>query len=419
MADPGDCHLAMFQFWKDRPPVFPVTWRQPRLQHQFLEKRARVEMLCRREFLERTRNSPARRVTSGIRSVHRKEFYATFTQKQPVKVARCPRHGDRTQALRATCCLTVEFYCVFSTGFGSWSQFCDCMTPLSPPPLRDIGFYLKTDGVAATAEAIRYLLEQLPAKNLWCVEFGAWDGFVGSNSRPLIVEQNYSAVLIEGNRQRFADLKKNYASNPRIIPRNQFVGFNAADGLDSILAETPAPLDFDFLTIDIDGNDYHVWNAIVKYRPKVVMIEFNPTIPPEVSFIQPADPQVSLGNSLAALVGLGKKKNYELVAVLGVNAFFVTAELFPLFGIADNRIESLWTQRDCVTYFFVGYDGRVFLRGCQKLPWQEHTPFNETQVQILPGFLQKYPWTKSHYRWYQALHNPTALIKKVFRRLAG
>jgi hypothetical protein len=291
-----------------------------------------------------------------------------------------------------------------------------------PSILRDFGFYSQTaqvNGVAATATAIEFILNKLPERNRWCCEFGAWDGLVGSTSRRLILERDYSAVLIEGSRERFADLQKNYAGNNRVIPRNQFVGFTATDGLDSILAGTPAPLDFDFLTVDIDGNDYHVWNAVVKYRPKVVMIEFNPTIPPEVSFIQPADPAVNQGNSLAALIELGKRKSYELIAVLGVNAFFTTAELFPLFGVTDNRIETLWTHRDCVTYFFIGYEGQVFLRGCCKLPWQEGTPFHESQVQVLPRFLRRYPWTSNHRHWHMAMTQPGTLLKKILKRLAG
>jgi hypothetical protein len=293
------------------------------------------------------------------------------------------------------------------------------MKSFVPAQLRDFGFYSKVDGVAATAAAIEFIVGQLPQRNCWCVEFGAWDGLVGSTSRQLILERNYSAVLIEGNRERFADLQTNYADRKQVITRNQFVGFTAADGLDAILAGTTAPMDFDFLTVDIDGNDYHVWNAVVKYRPKVVMIEFNPTIPPEVSFIQPANPHLNQGCSVAALVDLGKRKNYELIAVLGVNAFFVTAELFPLFGLADNRVETLWTQRDCVTYFFTGYDGTVFLRGCQKLPWQEHISFGEQQVQVLPKCLRRYPWSSKQRRLHALLNNPAALVRRVFRRMVS
>jgi hypothetical protein len=296
------------------------------------------------------------------------------------------------------------------------------MKSSTPSPLSDFGFFselARKDGVAVTATAIEYILDQLPECNHWGVEFGAWDGLVGSTTRHLILERNYSAVLIEGNPERFGRLQKEYAGKSQIFTRNQFVGFTAADGLDAILTNTPIPPDFDFLTVDIDGNDYHVWNAVVKYRPKVVMIEFNPTIPPEVSFIQPADPAASQGNSLTALVELGRKKKYELIAVIGVNAFFATAELFPLFGVKDNRVEALWTNRDCITYFFTGYDGKVFLRGSCKLPWQEGMTFSENQVQVLPGFLRQYPWTNKHRRWHMALKKPGTFLKKLLRRLGG
>jgi hypothetical protein len=293
------------------------------------------------------------------------------------------------------------------------------MNSIIPAPLRDFGFYSEADGVARTAAAIDYILNQLAEKNRWCVEFGAWDGLVGSTTRSLILEHNFSAVLIEGSRERFVDLAKNYAAIPRVFPRNQFVGFTATDGLDTILAGTPIPADFDFLTVDIDGNDYHAWQAVVKYRPKVVMIEFNPTIPPEVNFIQPADPTLNQGNSLTALVELGKTKGYELIAVLGVNAFFVTAELYSRFGLTDNRVTTLWAHRDCVTYFFTGYDGHVFLRGCRRLVWQEGTSFQEAQLQVLPKFLQRYPWSRNHRRWQETLSQPGASLKKFLRQLLG
>ena len=105
--------------------------------------------------------------------------------------------------------------------------------------------------------------------------------------------------------------------------------------------------------------------------------------------------------------------------MLGVNAFFVTAELFPQFEVADNRITTLWTNRDCVTYFFAGYDGQIFLRGCRQLPWQEGAAIHESQVQVLPGFLRRYPWTRTHRRWHVVLNQPGTALKKILRRLLG
>ncbi|MGA2869122.1 MAG: hypothetical protein ABSF34_08180, partial [Verrucomicrobiota bacterium] len=63
------------------------------------------------------------------------------------------------------------------------------MNSSTASPLLDFGFYsqkAKKDGVAATGAAIEFILDQLPERNCWCVEFGAWDGLVGSTSRPLI-----------------------------------------------------------------------------------------------------------------------------------------------------------------------------------------------------------------------------------------
>jgi hypothetical protein len=263
------------------------------------------------------------------------------------------------------------------------------------------------------------MINMLPQRNNWCVDFGAWDGLVGSDSRNLVVNHGFSAVLIEGNKDRFRDLQRNYAGNKNVFTFNKFVGFGADDGLDAILKTTPIPQDFDFLVTDIDGNDYHVWAAVANYHPKIVCIEFNPTIPPEVRFIQPADPSVNQGSSLSSLVELGAKKGYELISVISVNAFFVNREYYPLFGIEDNRVELVWTKRDRVTYIFSGYDGRIFLRGYQKLPWHEYIPMAESKMQCLPSFLQKYPFTRRRRIAYTCLTNPLSLIPKILRRIAS
>src|SRR6202042_420938 len=88
---------------------------------------------------------------------------------------------------------------------------------------------------------------------------------------------------------RFEDLLRRHGKNSKVIALNALVGFTEADGLDHLLARTPIPKDFDVLSIDIDGNDYHTWNSTVLYKPKIVVIEFNPTIPAEFEYVQDAD----------------------------------------------------------------------------------------------------------------------------------
>ena len=193
-------------------------------------------------------------------------------------------------------------------------------------------------------EIIQSALAALPSRDRWCVEFGAWDGIFASNSRRLIKHYNYSAILIEADVCRFKQLRENYKDYQNVVVLRDFVGWQS-NTLDTILSNTPAPKTFDLLSIDIDGNDYHVWKALSVYRPKLVCIEFNPTVATSVRFVQSADSRVNQGCSLASLVDLAKEKNYELIAVSHCNAFFVDAVYYQLFGLKDNHPASL--RRDC------------------------------------------------------------------------
>src|SRR6266566_395581 len=213
------------------------------------------------------------------------------------------------------------------------------------------------DGITQKALSI------LPQTDKWCVEFGAGDGEFLSNTRKLIDQQSYSAVLIESSRDAFRSLQQRFSSNPKVVTINQAVGLTAENKLDNILKATPVPRDFDFLSIDIDGNDYHVWKSISQYEPKLVCIEFNPTIPTPLKFVQPPDGSLNTGSSIFSLVELGKDKGYEMISVLLFNAFFVKSKYFPLFQIPDNSPEALRTDLSLVTCLCSGFDGTILLRG--------------------------------------------------------
>ena len=195
------------------------------------------------------------------------------------------------------------------------------------------------------------------------------------------------------------------------------MGFTEEDNLDQILSATSIPLDFDLLSIDIDGNDYHIWKAISRYRPKVIVIEFNPTIPTHIRFVQPADPSVSQGTSILSLVELGREKGYELVSVLPFNAFFVKQEYYQEFQIESNAPEVLRTSLDSITYLFSGYDGRIFLHGSCKLPWHG-IDMKATRVQYLPRFLRTYPSNytsaqKLAFMLYLLITDPSRFAKNI------
>ena len=235
---------------------------------------------------------------------------------------------------------------------------------------------------------IAKVLEVINENDKWCVEFGSWDGKNCSNTYSLIAEEEYSAVLIEGNTKRFKDLLKTFEGNKKVVLLNAFIGFDEENSLDTFLKATPVPINFDVLSIDIDGNDYHTWNAVKEYKPKIVVIEFNPTIAPEIEFIQPADFRITQGSSLLSIDKLARSKGYELVCVTTTNAVFVDSEYFDLFDIEDNSVSTMMTDKSFVTYIFCGYDGTVFVRGCGMLPWQQ-IAYKESRVQQLPKWARK------------------------------
>ena len=236
---------------------------------------------------------------------------------------------------------------------------------------------------------IEACLELLPDPTGWCVEFGAWDGIYLSNTCNLIENRDYSAVLIEGGETKFEDLVSNFSQNDRVFPVCAFVGFEGERTLDRLLRPTPIPRDFDLLSIDIDGYDYHVWEAVEDYRPRLVIIEFNQTIPTEVEFINPRDESIRQGSSLLAMCRLGKVKGYELVATTESNAVFVDQLYFHLFGIEDNSPRALRPNESKVTHIFLGYDGTVFSSGYRRLYWFHEMPFNEKRIQQLPKYFRE------------------------------
>jgi hypothetical protein len=237
---------------------------------------------------------------------------------------------------------------------------------------------------------IEQILSILSNGNKWCVEFGAHDGKYCSNTFNLINNKGYSAVLIEPNPDFFRDLTTRYRSNPQVYCINAFVGFESKNALHTILARTDVPLDFDVLSVDIDGNDYHCWDALRLYRPKIVVIEYNPTIPNTVEFVQKPDLKVSQGSSIASIDKLAGSKGYELVATTRANAIFVDSIYLKLLDIKNNSVQTMRADESAVTYLFSGFDGTVFITGCGKLLWHDIL-YSQARLQQLPKWLRKYP----------------------------
>lgn len=220
-----------------------------------------------------------------------------------------------------------------------------------------------------------------------CCEFGAWDGIHLSNTYNLIKNYNYKSILIEGDKKKFKKLCVNISDN-KIIKINKFVEFYGKNKLDNILIKYNFPKNFDFLSIDIDGNDYYIFESLKTYRPKLICIEFNPTIPNEVNFVQEKNIKINKGCSALALIELAKTKLYSPIIATDFNLFFIKNSLKKyVIKNKSYQINDLINDRN-KNFIFAGYDGSIITSKKLILPWHGIV---SKKIKLLPAFLQEYP----------------------------
>ena len=231
-----------------------------------------------------------------------------------------------------------------------------------------------------------------PLNSAWGVEFGAWDGVFASNLKYFHDNLSWSTVWIEPDRSRYAELVKNYGTSNNADLIKSFVTTEGLTSLDNILARTKIPVNFDVLSIDIDGNDYHVWEALQLYKPKIVVIEFNPTIPLWMEYVQEYNSRDHEQCSFKSLQLLAQRKGYELAGTNGNDAFFVKKSYFSKLGISDNSVETLFEPYLLTwqTWLWQTTSGKLKLAGNTQLKW--HNLFiRESKIQVLPKFLRFFP----------------------------
>jgi hypothetical protein len=184
------------------------------------------------------------------------------------------------------------------------------------------------DGVLAE------LFSRIGTTNRCFVEFGASDG-VECNTRFLMETLGWSGVYLESDQRCFARLSERLASRDDVETIRALVG---PDNVCSLFEAAQVPSEPDLVSIDIDGQDYWVWEALEGYRPRIVIVEYNATLsgcrverrraPADAGTIKVGYRGLS-GASRDALEALGKRKGYVLVyaELAGVNLFFVREDL--------------------------------------------------------------------------------------------
>jgi hypothetical protein len=203
-------------------------------------------------------------------------------------------------------------------------------SPRAMEPLRLIRFGRKGCSQGDEDGLILEIFQRIGEGDRRFVEFGVQSGEECNTA--LLLMAGWSGLWLEGSGKYAAKARQNHAvaiAQGRLTVREMMV---TAENIDGLIAEwAGGPGQIDLLSIDIDGADYWVWEAITSVRPRVVVMEYNAAYPPPVDFVTPYDPAFAWdgsnyhGASLAALERLGREKGYALVGccLSGANAFFV------------------------------------------------------------------------------------------------
>ncbi len=208
------------------------------------------------------------------------------------------------------------------------------------------------DGVIAE------IFNRIGTKSRYFIEFGAWDGKYLSNTWTLWNQSGWNGLLIEGEADREAALRASITAFPGVKTKCAFVRPEGPNALDTLVRDAGGPEQPDLLSIDIDGDEYHVLNHLKWLKPRVIVAEFNATIPPHIHFVQ--QPGAYMGASAHALTELMNGKGYELVHITSTNLFFVSKQDFPALNVPHATVAALFTG-DHLVHVMSSYDGKLYL----------------------------------------------------------
>jgi hypothetical protein len=242
------------------------------------------------------------------------------------------------------------------------------------PRLNDVGFqaYSQTDEDGI----LLFIFSIIGTTSKRCAEICAGNG-MECNTANLIINHGWIGLLVDGNPEWVRQGKEFYETNKAtfVYPPIFICRWIKKDNVNALLSENGFQGEIDLLSLDMDGVDYWIWEAIEVISPRVVVLEYQDIIGPEKSLAVPYADNFDAykypttqgmpnfcGASLSAFVKLAKRKGYRLVGCnrSGYNAFFIKNNIgekeIPEIPVADcfKHPKVLWgmkhrwpTVKDC------------------------------------------------------------------------
>ena len=233
---------------------------------------------------------------------------------------------------------------------------------------------------------IQYLISNMPIVPKTFVEFGV-EKYEESNTRFLLLNDHWQGMVLDA---RGEDIR--YIQQDKIYWQYDLQAkctWITRENIDVLVQDAGFGEELGLLSIDIDGNDYWIWEAIQSVRPWIVIIEYNSLFglqPIAVPYREDFDRSTAhfshlyYGASLGALQHLGRKKGYLLLGsnIWGHNAFFLRADIaggFRGLELPEAYVESKFREsRDEA--------GRLtYARGHERIKFIQDMPV----VQVVTG----------------------------------
>jgi hypothetical protein len=183
---------------------------------------------------------------------------------------------------------------------------------------------------------IQHLTRVIEVRNRTFIEFGV-ESFFESNCRFLLMKDDWRGFVMDGSKANIDRLRSSYFYWRHSL--EALAVFITKENINELLAQSGFDADLGILSVDLDGNDYHILAAIEFFQPRILICEYNavfgPTrrisVPYKADFYRTAAHHSNLywGASLGALTYLADSKGYSLVGTntAGNNAFFVRKDL--------------------------------------------------------------------------------------------
>ena len=233
---------------------------------------------------------------------------------------------------------------------------------------------------------LQYIISKIEIPEKIFIEFGVED-YTEANTRLLLINNNWSGLVMDGDENHIRFIKSdNIYWKYDLTAYHSFI---TKENINELIRQYTPKRDIGLLSVDIDGNDYWIWEAIDVIEPRIVVCEYNSAFGAAETVSVPYSPDfyrtkahysnLYFGASLSAFCHLAEKKGYDFIgtAGAGVNAFFVRKDLSAPF----RKCDPLKDFRPSANRDSKDRQGRnSFIRHPERLPLIKDLPLTDVRT---------------------------------------